>query len=444
MLKYNIVCLALLCAAPGALSQEVSERMSQLEQRMAELEKKYQSDLAQRDAEITKLKNQLHENEAKSASASPATEKSIKTVDEILKGLDSKESKPEIQRTAANFNPDFAIIGNWQGNASSRNDNPARNRFDLGSVELDLRGAVDPRADAVVILPFYREVEDELFFEKDDVSGDVDSGVEIEEAYLFLHDFGVENLTAKLGRFHLKFGRWNQLHQHNWATVDNAFAVASFMGPEAYGDSGISLSYVIPPKLVNDEYIEAVLEIVTGEGGEESPVINSDAFTDAPALNAHLLWNHNFGSEWNMELGASAMLGKHDDTADAWIFGSDFTLLHTDPTGRFNNQLFQGELFYNQIDGIDGGSLGAYLLAQQQLNRDWYAGVRLDWTQNGVDSKQEIWGVSPYVSWYLSEFLRLRMEYQHRNGDIEDENILWFQVNFVFGAHPPHPYWAMR
>ena len=52
--------------------------------------------------------------------------------------------------------------------------------------------------------------------------------------------------------------------------------------------------------------------------------------------------------------------------------------------------------------------------------------------------------MSPYVSWYWSEFLRWRLQYQHRGGDAPSEDVLYLQATFIFGAHPPHPYWAMR
>ena len=52
--------------------------------------------------------------------------------------------------------------------------------------------------------------------------------------------------------------------------------------------------------------------------------------------------------------------------------------------------------------------------------------------------------MSPYLTWYWSEFLRFRVEYQHKAGDVPRENTLYFQVTWVFGAHPPHPYWSMK
>src|SRR5207244_3079977 len=118
-------------------------------------------------------------------------------------------------RTPISFNPDLAVVSDFVGNISTLNSNKARNRFDIRAVELDLRAAVDPRADAVAVLPFTRDVDDPLFFQKGIEQNGPDSGVEIEEAYLFLRDFGVENLTSKLGHYHLRFVRQNILHSEN-------------------------------------------------------------------------------------------------------------------------------------------------------------------------------------------------------------------------------------
>jgi hypothetical protein len=470
-LRHALIGMLVLVLAGSARAQTApssADRLDQFEKRLADMESRHQADLQTRDQEIARLRAEVEElRQGRPPSTEPAGPESATTTpaasapaatrpdeisriaQDVLKDIGTHESKPPTLRIPASFNPDFAVIGDFRGNVSTNNSNPARGRFDLGSVELDLRAAVDPRADAVVILPVVREVEDPLFFSFDDATGEVETAVELEEAYLFLHDFGVPNLTAKLGRYHLRFGRWNQLHVHNWPTVDNAFAVQSFLGPESLNDAGLSLSYVIPPNLVGNNYLEVIAELISGEGGGEAPVLNNSAFVDSPALNTHLLWNHDIAPEWNLELGGSWLTGKHNDDnrQNVNLFGADFTLIHTDPTGRFNNQLFQGELFYGDVDNSREATQyakGAYLLAQQQLDRDWYLGCRLDWSQNALNDREEIWGASPYVSWYLSEFLRLRLEYQYRGGDASDENILWFQANFVFGAHPPHPYWAMR
>src|SRR4051812_35358698 len=446
---WGLLVLALTISAAFAQQPQSSdERMDRFEKRLSELERKYQADIKARDEEIARLKVQLQKIQpATTQPADKSTQDLINEIEGRPTAAGAAASGPTI-RTPVSFNPDLAVVSDFVGNLSTLNSNKARNRFDIRAVELDLRAAVDPRADAVAVLPFTRDVEDPLFFQKGMEQGGPDNSVEIEEAYLFLHDFGVPNLTAKLGHFHLRFGRQNILHSHDWPTVDNSFVNQSFLAGESIADSGISLSYVIPPRLVHDQYVEIIAEIISGEGGE-SPTLNNDASVDSPALNLHALWNHDVSKDWNLELGTSWLTGKHDNSGhlDTNLFGFDFTLIHTDPTGRFNNQVFIGEAIYGQTDTSNTetqNSFGAYLLAQQQLNRDWYLGARLDWTQNALADNQQVWGVSPYVSWYWSEFLRFRLEYQHKEGDTPDDNSLYLQITWIFGAHPPHPYWAMR
>ncbi len=435
------------------------ERLNRLEKRLDEMEKRHQAELKIRDEEIAKLKDQLAAQQQ--AAATQTADEIEKERVAALKDVMAEEARNPTPRIPASFNPDLAVVTNFSGTYSPYHKNPALNRFDVGSVELDLRAPVDPRADAVAILPISRDVENPLFFNPADRgNGDVDTSIDVEEAYLFLHDFGVPNLTAELGRYHLRFGRWNVLHEHDWPTVDNAYIVQSFLGPESLVDNGLTLSYVIPPKLVKDNYIELIAQIISGEGDETDPVLNNNTFVRSPAVNLHALWNHDIAPNWNLEAGTSWLHGHHNDdnNLSADLVGGDLTLIHTDPTGRFNNQLFQSEVIYGKVDNgpwtiftqypdqAPGtqNAWGMYLLGQQQLSRDWYTGVRVDYTENAVNDGQQVWGVSPYVTWYWSEFLRFRLEYQHKDGDVPAEDILYFQATWIFGAHPPHPYWVMH
>jgi hypothetical protein len=436
---------------PPPPTSQSADRLDRVEQKVDQLE----SQLKAKDEKIDRLEAELAKRPPAAASqpgaaADAGLQDVDKTTQDMLKDINARESAPPTVRIPASFNPNFAVIGDFAGNVSSNHRNPALNRFDLREVELDLRAAVDPRADAVVILPIDRDVENPLFFDKSTPRDDtVNTGISIEEAYINLHDFGVPNLIVKLGRFHLHFGRWNMLHLHAWPTVDNAFAVQSFLGPESLADSGASFSYIIPPALIGGEYVEATAEIITGEGETGDPALNNGAFVTTPGLNLHLLWNHDLTPDWNVEIGGSFLHGHHNDSARQYanVFGSDLTLMRRDPTGRFNNQLIQAEVIYGNVDNGPANpqhSWGAFVLAQQQLNRDWYAGIRLDWTQHAVNEHQEVWGVSPYITWYWSEFLMFRLEYQHKGGDVLNADSLFFQCDFVFGAHPPHPYWSVK
>lgn len=421
----------------------------EFERRMKDIDEKYKQDLAQRDKAIAELRAELAKRPASQDQAleeerAKAHEEHVR---DLLEKIDTGQVPGSVQRNPVSFNPDFAVVSDFLGTWSNNRSNDALNRFDVREVELDLRAAVDPRADAVAIIAIPRDVANPLF-PTGEVPEGPDAAVELEEAYLFFHDFGVDNLTAKLGRFHVRFGRQNILHLHDLPTSDPPLANQAFLAPEALSDSGLSLSYVIPNPW--NQYFEIVAEILAGEGaGSESPTLTGDLSVDSPAINLHALWNTDICRDWNMEIGGSWLHGHSsaDNSQNVDLFGGDFTLLHTDPTGGFNNQVFQAEVMHGIIDQLDGTTQrgwGAYLLGQQQINKDWYFGARLDWTQDPNNDSQEAWAISPYVSWYWSEFLRFRVEYQHLGGDVKDQDVVMFQVTWIFGAHPPHPYWAMR
>ena len=430
------------------------QRLNRAEQRLDEMERRHQAELKEREEKIAELESKLRAapTTAPAAAGNVQQDDIDRTRAAILEDVQSRGVGNEIQRLGQDFNPRIAVITDFVGSVTPKNDrgNDAYNRFDVREAELDLRAAVDPRADGVLVLAFERDVHNPIFPEAgEDEEEGVESSASVEEAYLFLHDFGVPNLTAKVGRFHVRFGRQNLLHLHDLPTTDAPFVNQAFLAPEALTDAGVSLSYVIPPKYTGGEYIEAVAEILSGEGADsESPTLSGGLEVDSPALNLHVLWNTDLRRDLNLELGASWLTAHRSDDngQDVNLFGVDVTLLRTDPTGGFNNTMLQGELMYGDVDNDEGTNhaLGAYVVAQQQLNRDVYAGVRLDWTEDPNDDTQEAWGVTPYVSWYWSEFLRWRFSYQHRETEVDAEDIFYVQGTWIFGAHPPHPYWSMR
>jgi hypothetical protein len=454
-------CLLLTLAvgtAYGAPAEDVStltaeQRLERLEKRFSELESRYQAEVTKKETQINTLQNDLAETRKKVAAQDEAWTNSMRAeqtrdlTNDIIADINTRQAAEPINRAKSIMNPDIAVITDFLGNASTRRVNGSRNRFDVREVEVDIRAAIDPRADGVLILAFERDTEFGLF-EAEDIEGP-DTEVAVEEGYVFLHDFGVPNLTAKIGRYRTRFGRQNVNHLHDLATVDYPFAIQNFLGPEGYTDSGLSISYVIPNPL--NEYIEGIVEVNSGEGtSSESPLLTGDVNSSAPSVISRLLWNKNLAKNLNLELGGSMLWGpsSNEDNRQAWLFGGDATLIHRDPTGGFNNRFLQAEVMYGKKDGDEGmdtaTAFGGYLLGQQQLHKNWYTGLRLDYTQDINDSSQAMWGVSPYITWNWSEFLRFRVQYQYRDGDVPSENLLFFQVTWVFGAHPAHPYWSMK
>ena len=456
--------LAVLSAAGGrsAVAQDGEPSMEMLMQKIREMNdriEKLEAEHAKvREADqkkIATLENQVEDLRKQTIEGQRAQE-----IEEIKSRLDelSRPSGPFDLNYAGTgggnlLNPELTVFVDMGGSLSSRGENEALNRFNLREVELDLRAAISPSADGVLILALGEEIEQER-------NGDVEINreVDIEEGYVHFHTLPYD-FSLKAGKFRPGFGRNNQLHTHDLPQVTRPLAIQNFFGPEGLSSLGASLSWLVPNPW--NQYVELTVEVVNADGGEESPILGGPN-AENPAVIGHLKFFKDVGDTSSFELGGSYLYthSSGDPEFDANIFGLDATYQWTDPDpSKFRSLIVQGEVFWAQND-VDRGffasarndSFGAYVFAQYQFQRDWYAGLRFDYSEfpNSESRGTDDWdfAISPYVSWYISEFLRLRAEYQHRifeeYGDTSSEEAVFLQLTFVFGAHPPHPYWVHR
>jgi len=350
------------------------------------------------------------------------------------------------------LNPQITAFVDMGGSLSSDGDNEARNRFNLREAEVDLRAAVSPRADGVVVIAVGEEIEDPF--------GDVEISTEfeLEEAYLDFHTLP-EDLSLKAGKFRSAFGRNNLLHTHDLPQVTRPLAVQAFLGPEGLATVGASLGWLVPNPW--DRYLELTTQVVNADGGAESPILGGPEAQN-PAVLGHLNLFQDVGDTSSLELGTSFLYGGTSDDRDAaaYVLGADATYRWRDPERPdFRSFLLQSELFWSNGDFDDevaglihDQNLGLYVFGQFQFDRSWYAGIRYDYTEfPNLESRRRNdsdWAISSYVSWYLNEALRLRLEYQHLErellGESEHEDALLLGLTFFIGAHPAHPYWVNR
>ncbi len=345
------------------------------------------------------------------------------------------------------LNPEITVFVDMGGSLSTDDDNDARNRFTLREAEVDFRSAVTSRADGVLVLAVGEEIEDPF----GDV--DIDFEFELEEGYLDVHTLPWD-LAFRGGKFRSGFGRNNLLHTHDLPQVTRPLAVQAFLGPEGLTTVGASLNWLVPNPW--DQYVELAAQIVNADGGAESPILDGPDAAN-PAVLSHLKFFRDVGDTASLELGTSFLFSQASgDRDDGYTAGADVTYLWRDPMAPdFRSLVLQGELFWTNSDFDDGNGhdyWGAYAFGQYQFAQNWYAGVRMDYTElpsveapRGGDSE---WGVSSYLTWYVAEALRLRLEYQHLQRDLlgenDSEDSLLLGVTFYIGAHPPHPYWVNR
>ncbi len=354
------------------------------------------------------------------------------------------------------YNPQITVFFDMGASLSTNNQDERYNRFHLREAELDFRSAVSPYADGVLIASIAEQVNQTDT--PDGVVSNIDTALEIEEGYLDLHTLPYD-LTARVGKMRNLFGVNNALHTHDLPQIDRPLPVQAFLGDEGMSTVGASVSWLVPNPF--DEFIELTGQVVNADGGEESPILGG-ANADNPAYLAHLKWFTDLNDDTTFELGTSYLFAhtSGDNSFTGNVIGLDSTLKWLDPDALGQRSfLAQGELFYADNDvstgsgnGFRNSSFGAYAFAQYQPTENWYVGVRGDYTEypnsdiHGPDDAD--WAVSPYVSWYLTEFMRLRLEYQFRQnefyGDHDTEHNLFFGLTYLIGAHPPHPYWVNK
>lgn len=340
------------------------------------------------------------------------------------------------------LNPRITAFVDSGGGLSNNADNTAVNRFNLREVEIDMRAALSPIADGVVIAAFGEETEIE------DDETEIDTAVEIEEAYVDVHSL-IDDVGLKFGKFRSSFGANNRLHTHDLPQVTRPLATAAFLGPEGLKTTGVAANWLVPNPW--EAWIEFTAEVTNDDGGEESPILGGpDA--DNPAVLARLAYFGDVTDSSTLEVGSSFIHGRNEDP---YVLGGDVTWTWRDPEKPdFESLLLQGEVYWSSSEFGDDTDrdrqFGAYAFAQYQFGQNWYAGLRYDYTDTPsieASRRGSTWGLSPYVSWYPWESLRLRVEGQHLEHDQlggASEQAVLLGITWFIGAHPAHPYWVNK
>ena len=419
-----------LVAGARAEAQEAPAQEKPVEERVKELE-----------AEVERLKLQMPEEDEEVTTEAAAP--------------------PPAQVSPNALNPTVTVVGNglyrYDDQAVVLEEGEAvDNRFNLREVELDFRAAVDPFADGVFILAAESEV-----------PGEYEVGVE--EGYAVIKRLPVAvlddpplGLQLKVGRFRPAVGRINLLHLHDLPQMTRPLTTEEWFGEEGYVGNGASARVFLPTPFDEGSAVELTGQILTGGGAAVA-----DGAGDSPAEVANLRWFRTFGEAHNVDLSVLFHHGRTDAAAtrDAFTWSADF-LYKWKPLRRgeyrsfvFGGQGFLGERdFAEEIDTDGDGEPDAFMegsaspsgyfaFAQLQTTRTTYLGGRWDDTSTIDDDQARRRAVGGYAAWYASEFLRLRLGYEHRMSDLAGEdgrNSLFAELNVVIGAHPPEPFWVNK
>lgn len=338
-----------------------------------------------------------------------------------------------------------------------------RNRgFSLPDAEISIIGAVDPYFEAVANIGF-------------SVDGDGDTGVELEEAYMMTTALPW-NLQARVGELYANFGRQNTQHAHAWDFVDQPIILNRTMGPDGLRNPGAQLNWLAPLPV----FTELSLGVFNGAGetafsyrnlGEEGALGVTEFHGRRTkdygfAGPGDLLYVPRLATSFDLTpnqtvvAGVSAGLGANDTgpSENTRVYGFDLYWKWKSPRADkgFPFVSWQTEGVYQVFDagadpvaGLPAETLRDYGLYSQVLwgfKPRWVAGLRGEWANGNTaifDPFDVYRGrrirVSPNLTWYLSEFSKIRLQYNYDYGqNFGAASSIWMQFEFLLGAHAAH------
>jgi len=341
---------------------------------------------------------------------------------------------------------------------------PQQRGFNARNAEIALDGAVDPYFEgfANIVLKLDNNNETEI---------------ELEEAFLQTTSlpFG---LQIKGGQFFDAFGRINPTHPHTWEFADSPLVNGRLLGPDGLRGVGAQISWTLPVPW----YAQFIFAVQNGRGGTAYSFRNPgedgvfyDRMTidrDASALHdmlyvPRLETSFNPSDTQTVLLGAPGAFGMNDTGADnhTQIYGADFLYKwkSSHAEGGFPFVKWQTEAMYRRFEagrGLDNlfpveetfRDWGLYSQVLWGFKKGWVVGIRGDYLHMQESAftedanRQSRSRISANLTWYPTEFSKLRLQYNHdflEENDFlasRDADSIFLQFEFILGAHGAHKF----
>jgi hypothetical protein len=134
-------------------------------------------------------------------------------------------------------------------------------------------------------------------------------------------------------------------------------------------------------------------------------------------------------------------LGTNDAEADrsSRVYGADVRFTFRPPRAGTRRDLTlraEAYLFRSNQSGVVTNRYGFYANATFRASRRWVFGTRYDWAESPRGPTDARWAIAPTVTWWQSEFVYLRLEGRHEDGDVMDSRSqIGLQVVWALGPH---------
>jgi len=334
---------------------------------------------------------------------------------------------------------------------------PAQRGFTVQNVEAVLEGAVDPylRGQANIVLQ---------------ITPAGETIVELEEAYATTSSLP-KGLQLKAGQFFTEFGRLNPQHPHSWDFVDQPLVNGRIFGPDGLRSTGVRLAWLMPTSF----YSEAFIALQNSQG-ETAPSFRSvpgqmlfgreirerevSSLTDLLIVPRYTT-SFDLSDTQTLLVGASGVFGPNGTgkKARTRVLGVD-GFWKWKPTNAFRGFPFvklQGEWLHRrastaalpaqQLPAATFQDWGTYLQVNYGYKAGHVVGLRVERVAGDQGDPQDEalaprWRVSPVLTWFPTEYSKLRLQYNFDRGDAfaHAEHSVWLQLEFLLGAHAAHKF----
>ncbi len=417
--------LTLFLLASPALAEQPLDELAELKREIAKLKQEFEAVKTSYDERMSRLELKLMELQ----SPAPAQEASTQPVFEMPAAPD-EPAEPQTQadktfsggeRTLQGLNPEISVTGDFTGRLSDNRADDEFNRFNFDGFEMAIQHPLDPFSSAKFFVTFE------------------DGEFSLEEGYIS-YDALPGRLGLKAGIFHTNFGKLNRYHKHALPWADRDLATRTFFGEEGLIGTGVSLTW-LPPKLPIAHTNELSFELVNNDNDQ---VFSGRGFSD-PVYIGRLLNYYDVTDNAYFEWGVSAATSHWDQEKRnrSTVYGLDMSY-RWQPLQRalYRSLELRGEAFWNQRqDGPGGNPFAMYASGEYQLSRRVFAGLRYQYAENFEDTGEHTSGFSPFLTFWQSEFVRLRGQYDFLNHNSrEDENRFFLQFTWSLGPHKHEAY----
>jgi len=417
-------------AAPtiAELQSQVQELTRQLLLVQEQLEQmKVNQEAQRRQAELEHLRQAAH---AEAARETAAVE--VDTTTKYVSGT----------RMQSMLNPEISVTGDifFAGGNHQQEEMQARH------FELDIQSYLDPYTRMHVVFGYNGALNPSTFGHHDDHDDDHGAdahhheGLVLGEAYVtWLQLPGRTSLAV--GKKRQQFGVLNRWHLHALDQTDLPWALSESFGDHGLAGTGVSVDWLMPRLWADTN--ELTVEIMNGNN--EVAFAGSD--WKKPTFLAYLK------SYWDLSVDGylqADVTGLHGVTDRAGELSHDFLALDLAydwyPAGRelYRGFTMRGMLLRSWLDLEDGTSRtawGSYLYGQYRFTARWVAGLRWDWVEDQRQADHDYWGLSPYLTLWQSEFVRLRGQASYRRDNwYGTDRRFELQLTFAAGPHKHESY----